>query len=100
MAVLTKVMAGCCSTWKKSWDRRWASRSGVPVSMLAAWIVKATVDRSGEASSKVIEPPRSVKRPRTLVTRWRTWKMASEWVLSIANVLTAVAVALMGCSCC
>ena len=93
-------MAGYCSTWKKSSDRRCASRSGVPVSMLAAWIVKLTADASGDASSKVIEPPRSVKRPRTFVTRWRTWKVASEWVLSMAMVLTAIAVALMNDSLC
>jgi hypothetical protein len=38
-------------------------------------------------------PAKSAKRPRTLVMRWRTWKAASEWVLSMAKVRRAVAVA-------
>lgn len=62
------------------------SRSGVLVSMLAAWIVTLTVDCSGFSSSKSMVPSKSANRPRTLLMRCRTWKAASEWVLSIWNV--------------
>ena len=74
------------------------SRSGVLVSMLAAWIAKLTFDFAGWSALNSMAPEKSVKRPRTLVMRWRTWKAASEWVLSMAKVRTAVAV-LIGVSC-
>ena len=98
MPVLSKVMVGYVSTAKKSSLRRCASRSGVLVSMLAAWISKLTDDCAGWASLKVMVPAKSAKRPRTFVMRWRTWKVASEWVLSMAKVRTAAAVVMSGSS--
>ena len=95
MAVLTKVSVGYCSTAKKSSDRRCVSRSGWPVSMLAAWIVNRTDERSGCASSKSMVPAKSENRPRTLQIRWRTWKVASEWAVSIWSVRTGVATAVV-----
>jgi len=41
----------------------------------------------GLCSSNWMVPLKSVKWPRTLVTRWRTWNVTSEWVLSIVYVL-------------
>ena len=48
-----------------------------------------------EVLAKATVPEKSVKRPRTLVTRWRTWKCTSECVLSIVNVRSAAAVAVI-----
>ena len=90
--VLTNVSVGYLSTAKKSSDRRCASRSGVLVSMLAAWIVKVTDDRAGCSSSNSMAPSKSAKRPRTFEMRWRTWNAASEWVLSMAYVRVVVAI--------
>ena len=59
---------------------------------LVVCTVKCTVDCSGFASAYSMAPSKSVNRPRTLVTRWRTWKIASEWDLSILYVLVAVVV--------
>ena len=69
------------------------SRSLLLVSMLAACTVKVTDEFSGCASSNSMVPSKSEKLPRTFVTRWRTWKRASEWALSTAKVRVAVAVA-------
>ncbi len=92
MPVLANVSVGCVSTAKKSSLRRCLSRSGVPVSMLEACTSKRTVDVVGASALKSMAPPKSVNRPRTFVRRWRTWKVASEWVLSMAKVRTAAAV--------
>jgi hypothetical protein len=54
--------------------------------------LKLTVERCGSASSNAMAPSKSVKRPRTLLIRCRTWNAASEWLLSIWNVRVAVAV--------
>ena len=56
MPALVNVIVGCVSTAKKSSLRRWASRSGVFVSMLAAWMTKLTVDRSGWSASNWMLP--------------------------------------------
>ncbi len=53
--------------------------------MLAAWIVTSTRELCGFASSNSIVPPKSLKRPRTLLSRWRTWKATSEWLRSISS---------------
>jgi hypothetical protein len=59
MPVLVKVMVGYFSTSKKSAERRCASRSFWFVSMLAALIVNATVERVGSSASKPIVPSNS-----------------------------------------
>ena len=46
----------------------------------------------GPGLVEVMAPSKSVNRPRTFEMRWRTWKAASEWALSIENVRVAVAV--------
>ena len=55
----------------------------------AVLIVKTTEDASGLAWSIWIVPSKSVKSPRTLETKWRTWKLTSEWTLSTVNVSAA-----------
>ena len=63
--------------------------------MLAALIVIDTDAPASRDSSKTIVPSKSVKRPRTLVIRWRTWNATSECALSMMNVLTVVAEAVV-----
>jgi hypothetical protein len=46
--------------------------------MLVAWIVAFTEERSGLFSSYWMMPSKSEKRPRTFVSRCRTWNVASE----------------------
>ncbi len=80
--LLLKVISGYFSTSKKSGVRRCLSRSATPVSMLVALILKSTDDFARFCGSRLMVPPKSLKRPRTLVTRWRTWNDTSEWPLS------------------
>jgi hypothetical protein len=63
--VLLKRISGQRSTFRKSGERRCASRWASPVSMLAATIVTSTEDRSG-SSAMTIVPANSRKRPRVL----------------------------------
>jgi hypothetical protein len=86
--VLAKLSVGNFSTSKKSADRRCVSRSFSLVSTLADWIVTDTDEALALLSSNSIVPSKSSKRPRTLVTRWRTWNRTSEWDLSILYVAT------------
>jgi hypothetical protein len=57
-------------------------------------LVKSTDEFSGFASSNSIVPSRSEKRPRTFVSKYRTWNVASEWALSILYVRVVVVVAI------
>ena len=91
--LLVNVITGNLATEKKSSLRRCASRSGVPVSMLAVLIENLSEDAAAFAGSNWTVPVKSVKWPRTFVSRWRTWKPTSECVLSIVKVLAAVAMA-------
>ena len=54
---------------------------------LAALMVKLTDEAAGLSSSRLMLPSKSEKRPRTLVTRCRTWKKTSECAFSIAYVV-------------
>jgi hypothetical protein len=69
-AVLRKVMVGCSSLPKKSFDRRWASRLGSRVSTVEVSISTSSVESSGR-SAMWATPLTSEKRPRTLDIRWR-----------------------------
>ena len=51
--------------------------------MLPALMRNSTDEFSGLALSKLIVPPKSRNVPRTFVRMCRTWKVASEWFLSI-----------------
>jgi hypothetical protein len=64
---LLKVITGNRSASKKSADLRWASRSGIPVSMLATCIATSTQHPSGCSSSAVRVASISLNRPRTVV---------------------------------
>ena len=66
---LTNVRVGKRSVEKKSSERRCASRSATPVSMLAALISMAIDEAAGCCSSKVMVPLKSAKRPRTFESR-------------------------------
>jgi hypothetical protein len=50
--VETNVISGCCSMSKKSLLRRWASRSALRVSMLAASMRSSRWERTGSSASK------------------------------------------------
>ncbi len=63
-----KVISGYWSMSKKSLLRRWASRSALRVSMLAAWTVRLRLELAGFSASKEPEPLNSLNEPRTLVT--------------------------------
>src|SRR3954471_2540975 len=83
MLLLWKVISGFFAASKKSGDWRCLSRLGSSVSMLAVLMWKSTEDFSRLAGSRFTLPAKSLKRPRTLVSRWRTWNETSEWPLSI-----------------
>ena len=80
--LLLKVIVGYFSTSKKFGLRRSLSRSGSLVSMLAVLMVNSTALAAGLATSTVIEPDRSLKRPVTRLIRCLMVKRASEWALS------------------
>src|SRR5262245_15363613 len=84
--LLLKLISGMLATSKKSGERRWSSRCWLSVSMLAVLILNSTDDASGFARSTWMAPSKSPKRPRTLLTKCRTWKVASEWARSMLNV--------------
>ena len=81
--MLLKLISGNFAVSKKSAEFRCLSRLSLFVLMEAVLIVKTTEDASGLAWSIWIVPSKSVKSPRTFETKWRTWKLTSEWVLSI-----------------
>ena len=80
--MLLNVISGNFAVSKKSGEFKCLSRPSLFVLIEAALIVKATEDASGLAWSIWIVPSKSVKLPRTLETKWRTWKVTSEWTLS------------------
>src|SRR5438128_4408771 len=84
--VLLNVISGYFSTSKKFAERRSLSRPSLAVSMLAVLIVNSTVAASGLAASATTVPAKSLKWPRTRLIRWRIWKPASEWFLSMVQV--------------
>jgi hypothetical protein len=57
--------------------------------MLAVLTVNSTAEVSGLARSTWTLPEKSVNRPRTLLTKWRTWKLTSEWFLSTTKLSAA-----------
>src|SRR6516164_5699218 len=60
-------MVGYLSVSRKSAERRWVSRSGVPVVIVVASMVTSTVEFSGCASSATMVPAMPVKWPFTVV---------------------------------
>ncbi len=66
--VLTKVISGCFSTWKKSSARTWASRSSLPVVTLSAWMVMLALLFAMLSSSRWTVPVQFVKWPWTVAT--------------------------------
>src|SRR6202035_4321835 len=78
-AVLVKERVGNFCTSKKSGDFRWLLRSLLSVSIDAAWTVKATLDTAGFCLSYLIVPSKSLKRPGTVETKWRTLKPTELW---------------------
>src|SRR3546814_20373202 len=80
---------GNSSIAKKSLLFRWASRSALRVSMLAAWIVILAEDLDGSAASAWTVPSNSLKAPRPFVTMaWRAVKPSVLWLASL--VLSSV----------
>src|SRR5205807_8427680 len=82
------VMVGYCFTAKKAADRRWASRSLLCVSMLAASTSAATQELAGFCSS-IWRCPRSAwKRPLVVLTdKTRIANDRCEWVGSICQIM-------------
>ena len=84
-----KVISGNLSVSKKSALRRCLSRSATPVSMVAVLMVTLTDDAAGLALSMLTMPETSANLPLTLLMKWRTRNMASEWRLSTVNASVA-----------
>ena len=79
-----KVQVGYCSTSKKSAERRWPSRSGLPVLIEPGVMVSAIEEADGLAVSTWAVPSNSPNWPRTLVTMaWRAVKPSREWEVSM-----------------
>ena len=96
MRRLRNRSSGYFSTSKKSADRRWASRWGVPVSMLAASMVASTTDRVRSPSSSSTVPVYLAKRPRTFeTTMCRIEKLMPEWAASMFQASCSWAVLLL-----
>src|SRR3546814_18412642 len=74
---------GNSSIAKKSLLFRWASRSALRVSMLAAWIVILAEDLDGSAASAWTVHSNSLKAPRTFVTM--AWRAVKQSVLRLAS---------------
>ena len=72
---------------KKSADFRWASRSALPLSMLAICAVSVALEADGLAPSRVMEALNSLNEPRTLVTMaCRATKPKRVWAGSMVQV--------------
>src|SRR6266545_3788788 len=96
MCVLRNVISGYLSVFRKSAERRCASRCGSWVSMLAASMRASTCERSGRASSSVSVPAQRANRPCTFeMTRCRTANPIFEWARSMSHVVWVRAVALI-----
>ena len=78
MLVLLKVISGNFSTSKKFAPRRSLSRFSTPVLIEALLMLNSTEDAVGLARSTLIVPLKLSNLPLTRLTRWRTWKSASE----------------------
>ena len=64
----SKVMAGWCSTSRKSAERRWSSRVGSPVHSLVASMRPVNLVSRQWSKSQSMAPRMSLNRPRTQVT--------------------------------
>jgi hypothetical protein len=79
MRLLLKVIFGNFSESKKSAERRWPSRLGSWVSMLAVSISTDSFERVGSPASKASVPVQFLNWPRTLANiMWRTVKPIAE----------------------
>ena len=87
-----KVISGNLSVSKKSALRRCLSRSATPVSMVVVLMVTLTDDAAGLALSMLTTPETSANLPLTLLMKWRTRNIASEWRLSTLKVSAAEAI--------
>src|SRR5450759_2510408 len=87
--MLLKLIVGKLSTAKKLLERRSASRRSLFVVMLVALIWTSICPLCQASGSAVIVPLKSVNEPRTLLTKWRTWKETLEWVLSMFHTAGA-----------
>ncbi len=81
--VLLNVMVANCAASKKSGVLRCASRFSLAVLTLPTSITALTVLFSRLSRSTTITPLNWVKRPGTLVRKWRTAKLTDEWTGSI-----------------
>src|SRR5579864_5065594 len=91
-------MVGYCFTAKKAADRRWASRSLLCVSMLAASTSASTQELVGFCSSIWRYPRSAWKRPLVVVTDMtRIANDRCEWVGSICQFMVILAFALSSC---
>src|SRR5258708_9185959 len=81
-------MVGYCFTAKKAADRRWASRSSLCVSMLAASTSASTRELAGFCSSIERCPRSAWKRPLVVLTDMtRIANDMCEWVGSICQFI-------------
>src|SRR5260370_30889992 len=81
-------MVGYCFTAKKAGDRRWASRSLLCVSMLAASTSAYTQELAGFCSSIERCPRSAWKRPLVVLTDMtRIANDMCEWVGSICQII-------------
>src|SRR2546430_8120367 len=81
-------MAEYFFTSKKAAERRWASRSLLRVSMLAASTWASTQELAGCCSSIWMRPRSAWKRPLVVVTdRTRMANDTCEWVGSISQIM-------------
>src|SRR5688572_11283350 len=88
-----KAIVGKLSMSRKSAERRWPSRWGSPVSMLAAPISALTDEEPRLASSRAMVPATFAKRPLTVENiMCLTASSTTEWEGSIAQVVAAAVV--------
>src|SRR5216684_7256931 len=81
-------IVGYCFTAKKAADRRWASRSLLCVSMLAASTLASTQELAGFCSSIWRYPRSAWKRPLVVLTDMtRIANDRCEWVGSICQFI-------------
>src|SRR5216684_3108223 len=81
-------MVGYFFTAKKPVERRWASRSALWVSMLAASTSASTLELAGCCASRERRPRIALKRPLVVVTDM-TWieNETCEWTGSISQII-------------